>query len=101
MLTKFLISTLLVAYGLCNFASGQTIPAQQTATSGLTTTSAAYSFASQEEDEANKKIAMLEARLKELEIDVANKLKAEPSVPDDQSDWGKRLSFFEDELNAQ
>ena len=104
MLAKFSISAILVACWLCNLAMGQTVPAQQTAASGLTTVGAVYSFGSQEEDEAKKKIAMLEARLKELEIDVANKLKTESSsaeIPSNESDWTQRLSKFELGLAAQ
>ena len=47
---------------------------------------------------------MLEARLKELEIDVANKLKTESSsseIPSNESDWTQRLSKFELGLAAQ
>ncbi|MGI9496565.1 MAG: hypothetical protein ACR2NK_10960, partial [Mariniblastus sp.] len=77
MLTKFSSFSVLAAVCLCNLVSGQTVPTQQTATSGLTSSNVVYNFVSQEEDEAKKRIAILEARLKELEIDVANKLKAE------------------------
>ena len=85
----------------CNLLSGQTVPTQQTAASGLTSSNVVYNFVSQEEDKAKKRIAILEARLKELEIDVANKLKAEPSNSVDQVDVGKRLSLFEEELTGQ
>lgn len=60
-----------------------------------------YNFVKQEEDEAKKKIAMLEARLKELEIDVANKLKDENLSPDEPKNWEKRFSLFEDKLSEQ
>lgn len=101
MLARISFFSFVFASCFCNLLSGQTVPAQQTAASGLTSSNVVYNFVSQEEDEAKKRIAILEARLKELEIDVANKLKAEPSDSVDQVDVGKRLSLFEEELTGQ